>query len=158
MSLPVDWMRVIVLCPLARAMTELINLSSLVDNAKWFELVRQHRWPEAVRCPKCASAEVVRNGRDDTQPHRQRDLCRSCRDRFANLTSTVLAGHHPLLRLWLLCPYLIGLNLSNRQIAQELGVDENEAATASVRPTSIPWRASGPSCAPGCDRTVASPR
>jgi hypothetical protein len=34
----------------------------------------------------------------------------------------VLAGHHQPLRVWVLCLYLMGLNLSNRQIAQELGL------------------------------------
>ena len=29
----------------------LVNLSALIDDAKCFELVRQHRWPEGVRCP-----------------------------------------------------------------------------------------------------------
>jgi hypothetical protein len=32
----------------------------------------------------------------------------------------VLAGHHQPLRVWVLCLYFMGLNLSNRQIAQEL--------------------------------------
>jgi hypothetical protein len=30
--------------------SELFNLSSLSDDAKCFALVRQHRWPEGVRC------------------------------------------------------------------------------------------------------------
>jgi hypothetical protein len=38
------------------------------------------------------------------------------------LTGTVLAGHHQPLRVWVLCLYLMGLNLSNRQIAEELGL------------------------------------
>jgi len=29
----------------------LVNLSGLLDDAKSFALVRQHRWPEGVRCP-----------------------------------------------------------------------------------------------------------
>ena len=39
--------------------------------------------------------------------------------RFDDLTGTVLAGHHQPLRVWLLCLYFMGLNLSNRQIDQE---------------------------------------
>ena len=31
------------------------------------------------------------------------------------------------MRVWLLCLYFMGLNLSNRQIAHELGVDEDNA-------------------------------
>ena len=102
----------------------LVNLSSLIDDAKCFELVRQHRWPEGVRCPSCGSVAVARDGRDDTQPHRQRYRCKACAGRFDDLTGTVLAGHHQPLRVWVLC--LMGLNLSNRQIAQELVLNESD--------------------------------
>jgi transposase-like protein len=101
-------------------MPPLVNLSSLIDDAKCYALVRQHRWPDGVRCPRCASDAVARHGRDDTQPDRQRYRCAVCGSRFDDLTGTVLAGHHRPLRLWVLCLYLMGLNLSNRQIAQEL--------------------------------------
>ena len=50
--------------------SDLVNLSGLLDDAKCFALVRQHRWPESVRCPGCGSETVIRDGRDDTQPHR----------------------------------------------------------------------------------------
>jgi transposase-like protein len=105
----------------------LVNLSALIDDAKCFELVRQHRWPEGVRCPGCGSAAVARHGRDDTQPQRQRYRCTACGARFDDLTGTVLAGHHQPLRVWVLCLYLMGPNLSNRQIAQELGLSGSDA-------------------------------
>ena len=35
-----------------------------------------------------------------------------------------MAGHHRPLRVWVLCLYLMGLNLSNRQIARELGLSQ----------------------------------
>ena len=108
-------------------MPSLVNLLSLIDDARCFELVRQHRWPEGVRCPRCDSAEIARDGRDEAQPHRQRYRCNDCRARFDDLTGTVLAGHHQPLRVWVLCLYLMGLNLSNRQIAQELALGETDA-------------------------------
>jgi transposase-like protein len=113
----------------------LVNLPSLIDDAKCFELVRQHRWPDGVRCPSCDGASVARHGRDDTQPHRQRYRCAACGARFDDLTGTVLAGHHQPLRVWVLCLYLMGLNLSNRQIAQELdlGVSDVQAMTEALR-------------------------
>ena len=52
------------------AAPDLVNLSSLLDDAKCFALVRQHRWPERVRCPGCGRDGVIRDGCDDTQPHR----------------------------------------------------------------------------------------
>ena len=72
-------------------MSVLINLSALLDDAKCFELVRQTRWPQGVRCPKCCGEHVVRNGHDDTQPHRQRYLCNDCQFRFDDLSDTALA-------------------------------------------------------------------
>ena len=107
-------------------MSVLINLSALLDDAKCFELVRQTRWPQGVRCPKCGGEHVVRNGHDDTQPHRQRYLCNNCQFRFDDLSHTALAGHHQPLRVWILCLYFMGLNLSNRQIAKELSLNEND--------------------------------
>jgi transposase-like protein len=116
-------------------MPALVNLPSLIDDARCFELVRQHRWPEGVRCPYCEAANVARDGRDDAQPHRQRYRCVGCGARFDDLAGTVLAGRHRPLRLWVLCLYLMGLNLSNRQIARELdlGVSDVQAMTEALR-------------------------
>jgi transposase-like protein len=78
---------------------------------------------------------VIRHGRDDTQEQRQRYRCNDCRVRFDDLTGTVLAGHHRPLRVWVLCLYLMGLNLSNRQIARELDLGETDvqATTEQLR-------------------------
>ncbi len=105
---------------------QLVNLSALIDDAKCFALVRQHRWPDGVWCPTCGSGTVIRDGCDDTQPHRQRYRCKTCAGRFDDLTGTVLAGHHQPLRVWILCLYFMGLNLSNRQIAEELGLSGSD--------------------------------
>ena len=116
-------------------MPALVNLPSLIDDARCFELVRQHRWPEGVRCSRCGGARIARDGRDDAQPHRQRYRCAACHARFDDLTGTVLAGRHRPLRLWVLCLYLMGLNLSNRRIARELdlGVSDVQAMTEALR-------------------------
>src|SRR5215208_5412301 len=63
--------------------TSLVNLSSLIDDAKCYALVRQQRWPDGVRCPACGGATVIRHGRDDTQDQRQRYRCKDCRARFS---------------------------------------------------------------------------
>src|SRR3712207_1432161 len=121
--------------PATMTATDPVNLSGLIDDAKCFALVRQHRWPEGVRCPGCDSAAVVRDGYDDTQPQRQRCRCKGCAGRFDDLTCTALAGHRQPLRVRVLCLYLMGLNLSNRQIAQELGLDGSDvrAMTEQLR-------------------------
>src|SRR3982750_1414811 len=117
------------------AVADLVNLSALIEDAKCFALVRQHRWPEGVHCPACGSGTVVRDGFDESQVHRQRYRCKACTGRFDDLTGTVLAGHHQPLRVRVLCLYFMGLNLSNRQIAQELGLDGSDvqAMTEQLR-------------------------
>src|SRR3712207_1054916 len=72
---------------------------------------------------------------DETQRSRQRYRCKACSGRFDDLTGTVLAGHHQPLRVWVLCLYFMGLNLSNRQIAAELGLDASDvqAMTEQLR-------------------------
>ncbi len=114
---------------------DLVNVSGLMDDAKCFALVRQHRWPAGVCCPGCGSGAVIRDGHDDTQSHRQRYRCKGCTSRFDDLTGTVLAGHHQPLRVWVLCLYFMGLNLSNRQIALELGLSASDvqAMTEQLR-------------------------
>jgi len=92
------------------AAADLVDLSGLMDDAKCFALVRQCRWPEGVRCPGCSSAAVIRDGRDDAHPNRQRYRCKACAGRFDDLTGTVLAGRHQPLRVWVLCLYFMGLN------------------------------------------------
>jgi len=70
----------------------LVNLAGLLDEAKCFELVRQMRWPQGVRCVRCGGDHVLRNGHDDTQQFRQRYVCRDCSARFDELSETALAG------------------------------------------------------------------
>jgi transposase-like protein len=104
-----------------------VNILGIVDDAKCYEVVRSLRWPDGVRCPHCDSAHVVKQGRDETQPERRRYGCRDCGRRFDDLTDTIFAGHHQPLRIWVLVLFLMGLNLSNEQIAQELDLDPDDA-------------------------------
>ena len=113
----------------------MVNIQDLFDDAKCYQTIRDMRWPEGVTCPHCSSASVIKDGRDDTEPHRQRYECRACRRRFDDLTDTIFAGHHQPLRVWVLVLYLMGLNLSNEQIAKELDLDPDDAQrmTTSLR-------------------------
>jgi transposase-like protein len=104
----------------------MIQIQSLIDDSKCFETVRALRWPDGVGCPTCDSPQVTKQGRDDTQPDRQRYLCKVCGRRFDDLTETIFAGHHQPLRVWILCLYLMGLNRSNHQIAQELDLPKDD--------------------------------
>ena len=104
----------------------MINLATLIDDAKCYELIRHCRWPEGVRCTACSSPAVIRHGHDETQRHRQRYRCKDCGARFDDLTGTILAGHHQPLRAWVLCLYFMGLKLSNQQIARELSLNDDD--------------------------------
>lgn len=105
----------------------MIHIQSLIDDAKCFETVRRLRWPDGIQCPTCNSSKITKQGRDETQPERQRYLCQSCEQRFDDLTDTIFAGHQQPLRVWILCLYFMGLNLSNQQIAQELDLHPSDA-------------------------------
>ena len=44
-----------------------IAIGQLIDDAKCYEMVRELRWPQGVRCPHCTSGQVVKNGHDTTE-------------------------------------------------------------------------------------------
>jgi transposase-like protein len=108
----------------------MVNIQDLFDDAKCYQTIREMRWPDGVTCPRCSSDSVIKNGRDDTEPHRQRYECGGCRQRFDDLTDTIFAGHHRPLRTWIACLDLMGLNLSGLQIAQELDINKDDDRAA----------------------------
>ena len=112
-----------------------VNIKNLVDDGQCYQTVRALRWPDGVACPSCASKQVIKRGCDDTEPARQRYECHGCDQRFDDLTDTIFAGQHQPLKVWLLCLYFRGLNLSNAQIAHELSLNESDVyhMTAQLR-------------------------
>lgn len=104
----------------------MINILNLIDDKKCYEMVRKLRWPEGVHCPHCGLHWVKRLGFHVNHPHRQRYQCKGCEKRFDDLTDTVLSGHHQPVKVWMLCLYFMGLNLSNQQIAQELKLNKDD--------------------------------
>ena len=112
-----------------------VNIKNLIDDAQCYQTVRELRWPAGVDCPTCASTKVIKRGFDDTEPARQRYECHDCSTRFDDLTDTIFAGHHQLLKVWVLCLYFMGLNISNEQIAQELALHGSDVQqmTAQLR-------------------------
>ncbi len=103
-----------------------VRIQQLVSDEQCYETTRELRWPEGVRCPHCDSDRVIKRGRDETQPARQRYECKACGKRFDDLTETVFAGHHQPLTNWILCLYFMGLNISNQQIAEELDINKDD--------------------------------
>jgi transposase-like protein len=115
--------------------TSIISIKRLISEEQCYETIRQLRWSGKVRCPHCASENIIKRGRHSQQTARCRYECKDCGKRFDDLMDTVLAGHHQPLSTWILCLYFMGLNLSNAQIAQELEVnkDDLQAMTELMR-------------------------
>ena len=99
-----------------------VNIMNLIDEAQCYQTVRELRWPDGIACPSCQSKHVIKRGFDDTEPARQRYECHDCDQRFDDLTDTIFAGHPQPLKVWVVCLYFMGLNVSNEQIAQELAL------------------------------------
>ena len=112
-----------------------VNIKHLVADVRCYQTVRELRWPDGVACPSCESTQVIKRGFDDTEPARQRYECHDCDRRFDDLTDTIFAGHHQPLKVWVLCLYFMGLNVSNEQIAHELSLNESDVQqmTAQLR-------------------------
>ncbi|SCA64283.1 hypothetical protein SCG7086_DL_00010, partial [Chlamydiales bacterium SCGC AG-110-P3] len=89
----------------------MLKIQDIFDDQKCFEEVRKLRWPEGPRCPHCESDQVFKDGHDEKQRDRQRYECKNCHKRFDDLTNTAFAGHHQLLKIWIVTLYLMGLNV-----------------------------------------------
>lgn len=113
----------------------MFNIQDLIDDEKCYAEVRKLRWPEQVSCPRCGSAKVTKRGKHTRQKLRQRYQCQACSKNFDDLTDSIFEGHHQPLKVWVVCLYLMGLNLSNQQIAQELGLhpDDVQEMTSQLR-------------------------
>ena len=112
-----------------------VNIRNLIDDVQCYQTVRDLRWPDGIACPSCQSKEVIKRGFDDKELARQRYECHDGDQRFDDLTDTIFAGHHQPLKVWILCLYFMGLNLSNDQIAQELALNGSDVQqmTAQLR-------------------------
>ena len=53
--------------PLTVTEPMLVNIQTLIDEAKCYETIRQIRWSDGVPCPKCECKQVVKRGFDETQ-------------------------------------------------------------------------------------------
>ena len=84
------------------------------------------RWPDGVKCPHCASAEIsVRKNRKPMPFH-----CRTCRQYFSIRTGTLLHASKLPLSKWALAFYLMSVNrkgVSSVQLSKALGVTQKTA-------------------------------
>jgi transposase-like protein len=107
----------------------MFQLHKIIDIRACWELLRNLRWSDGVSCPHCASKSVVKNGKDLVQRENQHYACKSCERYFDDLTDTIFSGSQQPLHSWLFAMYLMHLNVSNRQISQELDITEELAQT-----------------------------
>ena len=103
-----------------------VNIKDLIDDAQCYDTVRELRWPEGRTCPCCDSKRVIRKGFNKKEPARRHYQCQECGSKFDDLTKTIFSGHHQPLKVWILCLYFMGLNLSNDQIAKELSLNRSD--------------------------------
>ena len=104
-----------------------LKIQNLIDDARCYETVRELRWQGRVCCTTCNSDNVIKRGKDDNEINKQRYECKDCTKRFDDLTGTIFASHHQPLKTWVIFLYFMGLNLSNRQISQELNLNKDDA-------------------------------
>src|SRR5262245_17578958 len=106
--------------PPDRSPTVQVNIKNLIDAVQCDQTVRDLRWPDGITCPSCQSTHVIKCGCDDMEPARQRYACHDYDRRFDDLTdTTIFAGYHQPLKVWVVCLYFMGLNVSNEHIGQE---------------------------------------
>jgi transposase-like protein len=110
-----------------------VNIKNLSDDVQCYQTVRELRWPDGIECPSCESTHVIKRGCDATEPARQRSECTDCHTRCDDLTDTIFAGHQQPLKVWVLCLYFMGLNVSNAQIAQEVAVQGSDVQQMTIQ-------------------------
>ena len=69
----------------------------------------------------------------DQQAHRQRYECQKWGRQFDDLSGTLFEGHRQSLKTWVLCLYLMGMNFSNKQIAAELDLNEDDVQVMTTQ-------------------------
>lgn len=110
-----------------------LNILNLVTDEKCYEYLRLVRWESGISCPHCKSNNVLEKGRSSHNEQIQRYSCQDCDQGFNDLTGTIFANSNKPLKVWILALYFMGLNLSNRQISQELDMTEKTAQEIATK-------------------------
>lgn len=102
----------------------MLQITRLISDVECYAVICELRWADGlICCPHCGGyRQVHKRGHHSSRPQQQRYFCVRCHRGFDDLTGTILAKHHQPVKAWILCLYLMDLNLSNAQIAQELDV------------------------------------
>jgi len=49
-----------------------LNIRRIIDEAECYQVIRDIRLPDGIRCPHCDSQKLIKHGKDDTQLSRQK--------------------------------------------------------------------------------------
>jgi transposase-like protein len=104
-----------------------LNILNLVTDDKCYDYLRSVRWECGLICPYCKSKEISAKGRSSHNEYIFRYQCEGCKRGYNDLSETIFAKSNKPLKVWILALYFMGLNLSNRQISQELDLTEKTA-------------------------------
>ena len=103
------------------------SITDVMSEEECYKQLRKMRWPDGVVCPHCQSKDCEERGRSSRNKPILRYRCHDCGINFNDLTKTIFRSSHVVLKKWMCCIYLMGLNVSNAQIAKELDVNEKTA-------------------------------
>jgi len=84
-------------------------------------LLREVRWPDGVRCVRCSSCRVVRDG--VRRRHYQMYWCKACGSYFNDRSGTVFDNSKLLLRVWFFTAFLMQFNISILEISRVVGAN-----------------------------------
>lgn len=105
----------------------MINISNIIDDNKCYKEIQKIRWKDGVTCPNCESKDIKKSGFNFQNKLQQHYKCKICKKKFDDLTGTVFSKHNISAPKMVIFLYLLGLNLSNNQIAQELNIKQSTA-------------------------------
>jgi len=99
-------------------------IEQLIDDRKVYQILTSLRFPNGAECLFCNSKNIkidsLYRGYDEYH-------CTSCDKYFNVKTGTIFAYTNIPLKKWIMAIYLLSLNRSNLQIAEELDVNSNTA-------------------------------
>ena len=106
----------------------MIKITGVMSEEACYKKLRELKYPNGdLFCPGCLSSDCRETRKATPNAPNQQYCCKQCGGHFNDLTGPIFQSGNLPLTSWICCLYLMGLNKSNRQISQELGVSEKTA-------------------------------
>ena len=98
------------------------KLKLTLTDEQVIKILRQHRWPNGVKCPYCGSTKTRKYGKKPNKPYAQRYLCKTCGRQFSDITGTPFAWTElPPSEALTMAHLYFKLGMSQRAVARETG-------------------------------------